>query len=59
MSDLPEVGKEYEYLGNFVKVTRVVPLEGDDPADAHVEFVTRFDERGSCEAGELREKHRR
>jgi hypothetical protein len=56
---LPEVGKEYEYLGSFVRVTRVIPLEGGESEDAYVEFTTRFDEHSSCQAGELREKQRR
>lgn len=50
--NLPIVGKEYEYLGQPVKITRVVPTTY--PGGEHyVEFVTRFGEHSNCDAGEL------
>ncbi len=51
--ELPVVGREYEYLGQPVKVIRVVPCEGGSAGDAHVEFETRFAECSSCNASEL------
>lgn len=45
-----EVGKEYVYLGQWVKVIRI---------DADIEAVveTRFGERTTVEISELSEKH--
>ena len=51
-NDLPIVGKEYEYLGQPVKITRVVPSTCEG-CDHYVEFVTRFCEHGNTYAGEL------
>lgn len=59
MTELPIVGKEYTYLSEPVRVTRVVPCKGGTVDDAHVEFETRFAERSSCQAGELSPWERR
>jgi len=51
-SELPVVGKEYEYLGVPVKITRVVPATCEG-CDHYVEFVDRWGQHSNCEAGEL------
>lgn len=48
-NEYPLIGYEYEYLGQPVRVLRVLPTN----SDAHVEFETRFADRSSCDAGEL------
>jgi hypothetical protein len=51
----PLIGYEYSYLGQPVRVTRVVPTAGHHitPGDAHVEFVTRWEDGSTCDASEL------
>jgi hypothetical protein len=51
----PLIGYEYSYLGQPVRITRVVPTTGHrvKHVDAHVEFVTRWDDGSTCDAGEL------
>lgn len=54
-ADYPLIGYEYEYIGQPVRVLRVLPCQGKyvTERDAHVEFESRYGDRSSCDAGEL------
>lgn len=56
MNTLPEVGKEYTYLGRPVLVLNVIPMQGGSPDEALVEFKTRVEECGECKACFLKER---